>query len=66
MTLKGDLFLKAGGTIPEESDARKVNILLTTINTYIYIYMCVWLHNTSYNICTGTLKILYPQLMRQL
>ena len=39
MTLKGDLVLKAGGTIPEESDAPKVNILLTAINTYIY--MCL-------------------------
>ena len=35
MTLKGDLVLKAGGTIPEEGDAQKVNILLTAI------YMCL-------------------------
>ena len=40
MTVKGDLFIKAGGTIPGGSDAEKVNILLTAINTYIRVSDC--------------------------
>ena len=54
-TIKGDLLLQAGGTIPE-SDAQKVNILLTLL----LIHACVWLYNITYNVCTGTLKIVYP------